>query len=85
MGPQAGLRPQSVTGDAAYGTRENITAIERAGIRAYAALPEQGGRTGVFTIEDFLYDAEKNHYTCPAGEVLRPQGHDLRGGYVLTA
>ena len=28
------LRPRSVTGDAAYGTRENITAIEKASIRA---------------------------------------------------
>jgi hypothetical protein len=76
------LRPRSVTGDAAYGTRENITAIEKASIRAYTALPEQGGRTGLFTIEDFSYDAERDHYTCPAGEVLRRQGFDRRGGYV---
>jgi DDE family transposase len=38
------LSPRSVTGDAAYGTRENVAAIEKAGIRAYTALPEQGGR-----------------------------------------
>ena len=79
------LRPRSVTGDAAYGTRENITAIEKAGVRAYTALPEQGRRTGLFTIEDFLYDAERDLYTCPAGEVLRRQGHDRRGGYVRYA
>ena len=80
-----GLRPRSVTGDAAYGTRENITAIERAGIRAYTALPQQGKRTSLFTIEDFLYDAERDLYTCPAGEILRRQGHDRRGGYVRYA
>lgn len=80
-----GLRPRSVTGDAAYGTRENITAIEKAGIRAYTALPEQGKRTSLFTIEDFLYDADRDLYTCPAGEVLRRQGHDRRGGYVRYA
>jgi hypothetical protein len=80
-----GLRPRSVTGDAAYGTRENITAIEKAGIRAYAALPEQGKRTSLFTVEDFDYDADRDHYTCPAGEVLRRQGHDRRGGYVRYA
>jgi hypothetical protein len=74
------LRPRSVTADAAYGTRENIAAIEKAGIRAYAALPEQGGRTGLFTIEDFVYDAEKDLYTCPRGEPLRGQGYDRRGG-----
>jgi transposase len=81
-----GLRPRSVTGDAAYGTRENITAIERASIRAYTALPQQQGeRTSLFTIEDFLYDAERDLYTCPAGEVLRRQGRDRRGGYVRYA
>ena len=80
-----GLRPRSVTGDAAYGTRENITSIEKAGIRAYTALAEQGKRTSLFTIEDFSYDADRDHYTCPAGETLRRQGHDLRGGYVRYA
>jgi transposase len=79
------LHPRSVTGDAAYGTRENIAAIEKASIRAYAALPEQGKRTSLFTIEDFLYDAQRDLYTCPAGEVLRRQGHDRRGGYVRYA
>jgi transposase len=79
------LRPRSVTGDAAYGTRENIAAIERAGIRAYAALPDQRKRTSLFTIEDFVYDAEKDLYTCPRGEPLRRRGYDHRGGYVRYA
>ena len=79
------LRPRSVTGDAAYGTRENVASIEKAGIRAYLALPEQGKRTSLFTIEDFVYDAEKDLYTCPRGETLRRQGHDRRGGYVRYA
>ncbi len=72
------LRPRSVTGDAAYGTQENLVAIEKAGIRAYTALPEQGKRTSLFTKDAFVYDAEKDVYTCPAGETLRRQGHDRR-------
>jgi transposase len=79
------LRPHSVTGDAAYGTRENIAAIEKAGVRAYTALPEQGKRTSLLTIEDFVYDAQRDHYTCPQGEILRRQGRDHRGGYVRYA
>jgi hypothetical protein len=79
------LRPRSVTGDAAYGTRENVAAIEKAGIRAYTALPEQGKRTSLLTIEDFVYDGERDLYTCPQGEILRRQGHDRRGGYVRYA
>ncbi len=45
------LRLRSVTEDAAYGTRKNITAVEKAGIRAYVALPEQGKRTSLFTTD----------------------------------
>ena len=79
------LHPRSVTGDATYGTRENIAAIEKAGIRAYTALADQDKRTSLFTIENFLYDAEKDLYTCPAGETLRRRGHDHRGSYVRYA
>jgi transposase len=79
------LRPRSVTGDAAYGTRENIAAIEKAGIQAYIALPEQGKRTSLLTIDAFVYDAEKDLYTCPQGETLRRRGHDHRGSYVRYA
>ena len=79
------LHPRSVTGDATYGTRENVAAIEKAGIRAYTALADQQKRTALFTIEDFVYDAEKDLYTCPAGETLRRRGHDHRGSYVRYA
>jgi len=38
------LRPRSVTGDAAYGTVENVAAVEKAGIRAYVVLPKHDER-----------------------------------------
>jgi transposase len=79
------LRPHSVTGDATYGTRENVAAIEKASIRAYTALADQERRTALFTIEDFVYDAQKDLYTCPAGETLHRRGHDHRGSYVRYA
>jgi hypothetical protein len=76
------LHPRSVTGDAAYGTRENVAAIEQADIRAYTALPEPVKRTSLCTIEEFVYDAQKDLYTCPRGEILHRLGHDHKGGYV---
>ena len=79
------LSPRSVTGDATYGTRENIAAIEKAGIRAYTALADQERRTALFTIDAFVYDAQKDSYTCPAGETLHRRGHDHRGSYVRYA
>ena len=45
-------------------------------------LTKQGGRTGLFTIEDFSYDAEGDAYTCPARETLPRLGRDYKRGYV---
>jgi transposase len=73
------LHPHSVTGDAAYGTTENIAAIEKAGIRAYAALPRHDERRGpLLAKNEFTYDAKKDLYICPQGETLRRKGHDYK-------
>jgi transposase len=72
------LHPRSVTADAAYGTTQNIAAIEKAGIRAYTALVDHEKRTSLFGSDAFTYDAEKDLYTCPQGELLRRQGYDYR-------
>ncbi len=72
------LRPRSVTGDAAYGTTENIAAIEKAGIRAYTALPNHEKRSSLFGKDAFAYEAERDIYTCPQGEILRRQGYDYK-------
>src|SRR5262245_51547925 len=44
-------------------------------------LTSSSAKRGLFTRQDFVYDAEKDHYTCPAGEHLT-RGHvrsDRRG------
>jgi transposase len=64
------LRPRHVTGDTAYGTIENIVALEEAGIRAYVPLPEPDARRRGFAREDFTYDAGRDCYVCPQGAVL---------------
>jgi hypothetical protein len=66
------LRPRQVTGDATYGTVENIVALEGAGIRAYVPLPDWGSRRpAFFGPDDFAYDAEADAYRCPEGHPLR--------------
>jgi hypothetical protein len=72
------LRPRSVTGDAAYGTVENVAAVEKAGIRAYVALPKHDERSPLFGKNEFVYDAEKDIYICPQGETLHRQGLDYK-------
>jgi transposase len=67
------LHPRQVTGDSAYGTTENIAAVEKAGIRAYVPLTRAGKARPYFSKEEFLYDPELNIYQCPAGEILTPK------------
>ena len=64
------LRPRHVTGDTAYGTIENIMALEDAGIRAYVPLPEVDARRASFTQRDFTYEACEDRYRCPQGALL---------------
>jgi hypothetical protein len=73
------IRPRQVTGDARYATRENVAALEQAGIRAYVAIPNFDFRdTGLFGPGHFRYDPENDNYLCPAGQTLRFQSKDHR-------
>jgi transposase len=67
------IAPRQVTGDTAYGTTENIAAVERAGIRAYVPLTGAGKARPYFSKEEFAYDPEQDLYQCPAGKLLRPK------------
>jgi transposase len=69
------LRPKQVTGDTAYGTLENIVAIEDAGIRAYIPLPDFDHRTPFFGRDRFTYQLDRDLYRCPGGQELRLRKH----------
>jgi transposase len=62
--------PHHVTGDAKYGTIENIVAIEDAGIRAFVPLTDFEHRTKLFGRGVFTYDAGRDQYCCPQGHPL---------------
>src|SRR5215216_1940589 len=62
--------PHQVTGDAKYGTTENIVAVEDAGIRAYVPLPDFDRRTDFYGQDDFVFDRERDEYRCPQGHPL---------------
>src|SRR5215217_2586734 len=66
-------RPRRVTGDSAYGTVENIAAIEKMGISAYVALKGAGQGRPFFGKDEFAYDPERDLYTCPSDEILLPR------------
>ena len=72
--------PRQVTGDAKYGTAENVGAIESANIRAYVALHESGGKgEAFFGKTEFVYDPKRDLYLCPAGEELHRAGKSGEG------
>ena len=62
--------PHHVTGDAKYGTTENVVAIEDAGIRAYVPLPDFEHRSAFYGRDMFTYDPERDEYRCPEGQPL---------------
>jgi transposase len=64
------LRPDQVTGDTTYETVENIVALEDAGIRAYVPLPDFDHRTPFDGKGAFVYDAARDAYRCPHGQLL---------------
>ena len=71
------LRPRRVTGDSAYGTVENIAAIEKASIRAYMALKGSGQGRPFFGKDEFTYDPNQDLYACPSGELLAPRTRNV--------
>lgn len=76
------LWPRQVTGDAKYGTTENIVAIEAAGIRAYVPLPA-APRTAHFGRAVFTYEAEADQYRCPADHPLPRERVKATEGVVI--
>jgi hypothetical protein len=65
------IRPHQVTGDTTYGTTENIVALEDAVIRAFFPLPDFDHRTPYYGTSRFTYDAQRDVYRCPQGQLLR--------------
>jgi hypothetical protein len=63
--------PHHVTGDATYGTTENVVVIEDAGIRAYVPLTDVAHRPGFYGQDDFVFDPERDEYRCPQDHPLR--------------
>jgi hypothetical protein len=61
--------------DSGYHSGPEIKACEDQGIRVYVATKKpttKASKRGRFSQQDFLYDAEEDHYLCPQGHRLLP-------------
>jgi Transposase DDE domain len=79
LAPMA-LKAQQATGceqvtalaDRGYFSGDQVLLCEGTGVAPVVPKTLTSGNTkrGLFTRQDFIYDAEKDHYTCPAGQHL---------------
>jgi transposase len=67
-----GAKGLTVLADRGYFSGEQVVACEVAGATPIVPKPltSSGTKRGLFTRQDFIYDAEHDHYTCPAGAEL---------------
>lgn len=83
-GAKAGLGVEELTvvADGGYFASELIKECEDEKITAYVPMPELGNakRRGLFTREDFAYDAERDLYVCPHGAELTVKPKTKRQG-----
>ena len=62
----------TVLADRGYFNGDQVLACENTGVLPCVpkTLTSSSAKRGLFTRQDFFYDTEKDHYTCPAGEHL---------------
>ena len=77
-----GLKPDWLAADTAYGSAENLGwLVEEKGIAPHVPVIDKSAREdGTFSRSDFMYDAERDCYVCPAGADLITTGRVRDGG-----
>jgi IS5 family transposase len=68
-----GIKPKRLIGDTAYGTAAMLNwIVETKQIEPHTPVWQKyEGKDGLFGRADFLWDAESDCYTCPAGNTLK--------------
>ena len=67
-----GCEQITAVADRGYFNGDQVLACDNTGVLPCVpkTLTSGNAKRGLFTGQDFIYDAEKDHYTCPAGEHL---------------
>lgn len=67
-----GSEEVTVLADRGYDNGDEVLACEGTGVLPCVpkTLTSGNAKRGLFTGEDFIYDAKKDHYTCPASQLL---------------
>jgi hypothetical protein len=77
-----GVETLEVVADRGYYNGEEVKACEQLGMRVYVPKPNNSSnlKRGLFTKEDFVYDAAKDCYRCPAGKELSYRFNSVEQG-----
>jgi hypothetical protein len=75
------LKPKRLAGDVAYGTGDMLGWLVDHDIDPHIPVWDQSkvAPEGKFTRADFIYDEERDVYTCPNGKVLTTSGRVDKG------
>src|SRR3984893_14300254 len=67
-----GCEQVTALADRGYFNGDQVLSCDGTGVAPVVPKTLTSGNTkrGLFTGQDFIYDAEKDHYTCPAGQHL---------------
>ena len=68
---KVGQPAQTVAADKAYGTAENYRCLRERGVQPCIPHERHPDRPGKFPRTAFRYDAQRDCFTCPAGQTLR--------------
>ena len=73
------MKPKRLIGDTAYGTAEMLAwMVDDKKIEPHVPVWDKGERgDGTFGRSDFIFNAETNAYTCPAGKPLKQFNRDF--------
>src|SRR5437588_2818499 len=68
----AGCEQITALADRGYFSGDQVLSCEGTGVAPIVpkTLTSSGAKRGFFTRQDFIYNAEHDHYTCPAGAKL---------------
>ncbi len=71
-----GLKPERLAADSAYGSAPTLDwLVHDKKIEPHIpVIDKERPKDGIFSREDFIYDKERDVYTCPAGKLLTTTG-----------
>ena len=80
-----GKAPGQILVDSGYISRENVEEVAQHQVDLLGSLADDAAKKGErgkqrYAISMFVYDAEQDHYVCPAGKILSYEGQQKKDG-----